>query len=105
MNDLIPQKPHRGRMFRKLRRRKDLSLQALGDAIGVDPSTISRWESRREFHQFMRFVMALHKLGTTPEAFFALTAPEQLEELPPADAEPELAHSGFTNRLQKWGLC
>lgn len=104
MNELIPPRPHRGKMFRVLRHRKNLSLQALGDAIGVDPSTISRWESRREFHQFARFVQALHKLGTTPEAFFELTAPEQLEELPAAQPEPQLAHSGYTNRLEKWAL-
>lgn len=103
MNELMPPKPHRGRMFRELRHRKDLSLQALAEAIGVDPSTISRWESRRDFHQFMRFVMALHRLGTTPEAFFNLTAPEKLETLPPP-GEPELAHSGYTNRLEKWGI-
>jgi transcriptional regulator with XRE-family HTH domain len=104
MNELIPPKPHRGKAFRELRHRKSLSLQSLGDAIGVDPSTISRWESRRDFHQFARFVQALHKLGTTPEAFFELTAPDQLEVLPAAQAEPELAHTGYTNRLENWGM-
>jgi transcriptional regulator with XRE-family HTH domain len=91
-------------MFRELRHRTGLSLQALGEAIGVDPSTISRWESRRDFNQFSRFVMALHRLGTTPEAFFELTAPQQLEELPANRTEPELVHSGYTDRLEKWGL-
>jgi transcriptional regulator with XRE-family HTH domain len=103
MNDPMNQKPHRGKLFRELRHRKNLSLQALGESIGVDPSTIRRWESRRDFHQFARFVQALHKLGTTPEAFFEFTAPEQLEELP-STVEPELVHTGYTDRLEKWGL-
>jgi transcriptional regulator with XRE-family HTH domain len=69
-------KPHRGRMFREMRHRSGLSLQALGAAVAVDPSTISRWETRKEFVQFMRFVQALHRLGTTPELFLGLRAPE-----------------------------
>lgn len=69
-------KPHRGRMFREMRHRAGLSLQALGAAVAVDPSTISRWETRKEFVQFMRFVQALHRLGTTPELFFGLRSPE-----------------------------
>jgi transcriptional regulator with XRE-family HTH domain len=64
-------------MFREMRHRTGLSLQALGAAIAVDPSTISRWETRKEFLQFMRFVQALHRLGTTPELFLGLRAPEK----------------------------
>jgi len=69
-------KPHLGRDFRDMRRRAGLSLQALGANVGVDPSTISRWESRREFVQFSRFVKALHKLGTTPEEFLRMPPPD-----------------------------
>ncbi|MEE9311609.1 MAG: helix-turn-helix transcriptional regulator [Planctomycetota bacterium] len=85
-------KPHRGRVFKDLRRRKGLSLQALGAAIGVDPSTISRWEARKEFVQFARFAMALHRLGTTPEAFLQLHSPDDLVKLPyDEQAEQEAA--------------
>jgi transcriptional regulator with XRE-family HTH domain len=96
-------------MFRDLRNRQGLSLQALGSAVGVDPSTISRWESRKEFHQFARFVMALHRLGMTPEVFLALQAPPKLEALPPQQPQPQpatdrFANPALTNRLQKWGL-
>ena len=75
MNSLI--KPHRGQIFRNLRHKKGLSLQALGVAVGVDPSTISRWEARKEFVQFGRFVQSLHALGTTPEEFLGLQPPSR----------------------------
>lgn len=116
-------KPHRGKMFRDLRRRQGLSLQALGAAVGVDPSTISRWEARKDFVQFARFVMALHRLGMTPEVFLALDPPKQLEALPapgptvPAPSptvssvrEPgngngqSYGHAATTNRLERWGV-
>ena len=84
-------KPHRGRVSKDLRRRKGLSLQALGAAIGVDPSTISRWEARKEFVQFARFAMALHRLGTTPEAFLQLHSPEDLVQLPYDEQAQEAA--------------
>lgn len=107
MQGLLEQKPHRGRMFRDLRRRSGLSLQALGAAVCVDPSTISRWESRKDFRQFARFVMALHRLGMTPETFLGLVAPDKLEPLPAPSPEPDevpLVHTGHTNRLAKWGI-
>lgn len=75
--NIIMLKPHRGQKLRELRRARGMSLNALGAAVGVDPSTISRWETRREFHQFARFLQALYKLGTTPEDFLGL----KLEDL------------------------
>ncbi len=84
-------KPHRGRMFRELRHSQGLSLQALGAAIAVDPSTISRWETRKEFVQFMRFVQALHRLGTTPELFLGLRAPENVVD--PIREYPQFAQT------------
>ncbi len=76
VNNIIMMKPHRGQKMRELRHARGLSLQALASMAGVDPSTISRWECRREFHQFSRFLKALYRLGTTPEDFLGMTAEE-----------------------------
>lgn len=85
-------KPHRGQMFREMRHHAGLSLQALGAVIGADPSTISRWETRKDFLQFGRFVKALHRLGTTPELFLGLEGPEEATDpsdfVPRFEAEP-----------------
>jgi len=96
-------KPHRGKMFRELRHREGLSLQALGAAAGVDPSTISRWETRKEFVQFMRFVLALHRLGTTPELFFDLKPPEPA--IDPLQEFPQLTGGTPTNRLEAYRIA
>jgi transcriptional regulator with XRE-family HTH domain len=88
-------KPHRGRKFRELRHRAGLSLQALAAVTGVDPSTISRWESRKEFTQFKRFVQTLHRLGTTPERFLGLEEDEAESE--PASRLPEYDAIGAAN--------
>ncbi|MCC6572409.1 MAG: helix-turn-helix transcriptional regulator [Planctomycetes bacterium] len=83
-NNIIQMKPHRGQKLRELRHARGLSLQALSGMVFVDPSTISRWESRREFHQFARFLKALYRLGTTPEEFLGVTAEELRGETPRA---------------------
>ncbi len=70
-------KPHRGARFKDLRQRAGMSLNALSSLVMVDPSTISRWESRREFIHVARFLQALYALGTTPEEFLGLK-PEEL---------------------------
>lgn len=68
-------KPHRGQRFKDLRRQKGLSLQALSSLVMVDPSTISRWETRRDFIHIARFIQALYALGTTPEEFLGWENP------------------------------
>ncbi|KAA0210985.1 XRE family transcriptional regulator [bacterium] len=65
-------KLHRGQRLKDLRHQRGLSLQALSSRVMVDPSTISRWESRREFVHISRFIQALYALGTTPEEFLGL---------------------------------
>lgn len=90
-------KPHRGQMFRELRHRSGLSLQALGALICADPSTISRWETRKDFIQFARFVKALHRLGTTPELFLGLEAPEEAADPAEIVAEFEPEAVGSSN--------
>ncbi len=77
-------KPHRGQTFKELRQQSGMSLNALSSLVMVDPSTISRWESRREFIHVTRFLQALYALGTTPEEFLGLK-PEEL--CPPAMEE------------------
>lgn len=82
--DNLVNKPNRGQTFKDLRRRSGMSLNALSSLVMVDPSTISRWESRREFIHIARFLQALYALGTTPEEFLGL----KREELcPPAMEE------------------
>ncbi|MCC6150626.1 MAG: helix-turn-helix transcriptional regulator [Planctomycetes bacterium] len=68
-------KIHRGRHMKDLRRQRGLSLNALASMVMVDPSTISRWETRREFIHIARFIQALYALGVTPEEFLGLENP------------------------------
>lgn len=76
-------KIHRGQRFKDLRRQRGLSLQALSSMVMVDPSTISRWELRRDFVHIARFIQALYALGTTPEEFLGLENPyPAMEEVP-----------------------
>jgi transcriptional regulator with XRE-family HTH domain len=48
--------------------------------VMVDPSTISRWETRREFIHIARFIQALYALGVTPEEFLGLENPYPVME-------------------------
>lgn len=84
-NNII--KLHRGQRLKDLRHNSGLSLQALSSKVMVDPSTISRWESRREFIHISRFIQALYALGTTPEEFLGL----RREDLMP---QVQLQHTG-----------
>ena len=68
-------KIHRGQRMKDLRRQRGLSLNALASMVMVDPSTISRWETRREFIHIARFIQALYALGVTPEEFLGLENP------------------------------
>jgi transcriptional regulator with XRE-family HTH domain len=73
-------KIHRGQRMKNLRRQRGLSLNALASMVMVDPSTISRWETRREFIHIARFIQALYALGVTPEEFLGLENPYPVME-------------------------
>ena len=68
-------KMYPGQRMKELRRQKGLSLNALASMVMVDPSTISRWETHREFIHIARFIQALYALGVTPEEFLGLENP------------------------------
>lgn len=62
----------RGNKIRDARERFGLSLNDLSQIIGADPSTISRWETSRDFPKFRRLMHALVKLKLDPVDFFDL---------------------------------
>lgn len=64
----------RGNKIREAREEAGLSLNGLAQLIGADPSTISRWETSRDFPKFRRLMHALVKLGIDPIDFFDLSA-------------------------------
>jgi len=64
----------RGSKIREAREAAGLSLNDLSKIIGADPSTISRWETSRDFPKFRRLMHALVRLGLDPVDFFDLDA-------------------------------
>jgi len=62
----------RGKKIREAREAAGLSLNDLSEVIGADPSTISRWETSRDFPKFRRLMHALVRLGIDPVEFFDL---------------------------------
>ena len=70
--------PHQGELFKRLRYDKGLTLAALADIADVDRSTIGRWESKAQLHNFECFCRALYELNVSPASFFniELEAPE-----------------------------
>jgi len=63
---------NKSQAIREARARKNLSLSKLADEIGVDPSTISRWESGRDFVTVERFLKTLKRLEISVDEFFGL---------------------------------
>lgn len=64
--------PPRGNRIREARHEAGMTIGELAEAVGTNPSTVSRWETSRDFPVSRRLFHAMQKLGIDPQEFFDL---------------------------------